>query len=226
MAQVAVIFDMDGVLVDSAAPHQESWRQLAARRSVSVDDATFKKTFGRTSRDIVKILFGEDLGDEQIAKLDEEKEAIYRDLVRGNVPAMQGTVAALKMLRSAQYGLAVATSGPKENVELVLSEAKLGDYFAAVVTGFDVKRGKPAPDCFLLAAERLGVDAHRCVVVEDAPVGVEAAIAAEMRVIGFAGTHHGGKLRDAGAHAVVKTMAEITPERVAKLINKPASAGR
>ena len=121
-------------------------------------------------------------------------------------------------LREAGFALTVATSGPRENVELVLREGELGTFFEAVVTGFDVKKGKPAPDCFLLAAERAGLKPEHCVVVEDAPVGIQAANAAGMPAIGFIGTHPAERLTDASAARVVERLAEITPGMVSDLL--------
>ena len=91
-------------------------------------------------------------------------------------------------------------------------------FFAAVVTGFDVKKGKPAPDCFLLAAERAGLRPRNCVVVEDAPVGIQAARAANMKPIGFVGTHPADRLAKAGAAETVERLAEITPRVVSDLL--------
>ncbi|MFQ5807604.1 MAG: HAD family hydrolase [Phycisphaerae bacterium] len=213
-----VIFDMDGVLVASGPAHAASWRALATKHGIEISDEQFKRSFGQTSRDIIRIIWGDGVSDEDVRRYDEEKEAIYRALVTGRVPLAEGAREMLKVLQQAGYVLAVATSGPRENVELVLRETDLGPLFAAVVTGFDVKRGKPAPDCFLLAAERAALQPESCVVVEDAPVGVEAALAAGMQPIGFAGTHPAEKLKRSGATVVVERLSSITPELVAKLL--------
>jgi beta-phosphoglucomutase len=216
-----VIFDMDGVLVASGPAHAASWRALAVQHGIQISDEEFSRTFGQTSRDIIRLIWGDDVSDEDIRRYDEEKESLYRELITGNIPLADGAHQALTALRRAGYTLAVATSGPPENVELVLREANLGPFWAAVVTGFDVQRGKPAPDCFVLAAERAGLQPADCVVVEDAPVGIEAALAAGMKTVGFAGTHPAKKLRRAGASVVVERLADITPEVVAGLLTEP-----
>jgi beta-phosphoglucomutase len=213
-----VIFDMDGVLVDSGPAHAASWRAVAEKHRIEISDEQFKRTFGRPSRDIIRIIWGEGVSDEDIRRYDEEKEASYRELVTGSVPLAAGAQEMLTALRQSGYVLAVATSGPRENVELVLRETGLGCFFVATVTGFDVKSGKPAPDCFLLAAHRAGLEPERCVVVEDAPVGIEAALAAGMKPIGFAGTHPARRLLETGAAKVVQRLAEITPNMVAELL--------
>ncbi len=212
-----VIFDMDGVLVDSGAAHHESWRILARRFGIEVSETRFKATFGQPSRDIVRLIWGE-VSDHDVRRHDAEKEAIYRDLVRGHVPLMPGARDLLARLRAAGLVLAVATSGPPENLELVLREGGLADYFAATVHAFDIQHGKPAPDCFLLAAERIGLPQASCIVVEDAPVGIRAGVAAGMKVIALAGTHPPELLVAAGAAQVVARLSAITPERVLELL--------
>ncbi len=218
-----VIFDMDGVLVDSGPAHAASWRTVARQHGIEISDEQFRRTFGRPSRDIIRIIWGEHVTDDDIRRYDEQKEAAYRDLIRGNVPLVPEAPAVLAALRDAGYALAVATSGPRANVELVLRETGLTPLFAAVVTGFDVHLGKPAPDCFLLAAERIGTPPARCVVVEDAPVGIEAGVAGGMKCIGLTGTHPAQPLRAAGAAVVVDRLDAVTPELVGDLLGSPGA---
>jgi len=207
-----VLFDMDGVLVDSGAAHLESWRVLARRHGRDISDAEFRAAFGCTSREIIRLLWGSELSDAEVQRRDSEKEIAYRDLIRTQVPLMPGCCETLAELQNHGLKLAVATSGPPENLELVLREADLTAYFTATVNGRDITRGKPAPDCFLLAARRLGLPPAACVVIEDAPVGVEAGRAAGMPVIALVGTYPPERLRAAGATCVVQSLREITPE--------------
>jgi beta-phosphoglucomutase len=216
--RTGVIFDMDGVLVASGPAHAASWRVLARRHGIELSDQRFRETFGRPSRDIVRMIWGEHVSDEQIRQIDDEKERIYRELITGIVPLTIGAREVLQALSRAGFVLAVATSGPPENLELVLRETGLDRYFAATAHGFDVHHGKPAPDCFLLAAERAGLAAGNCVVVEDAPVGIQAACAAGMPAIGLAGTHPRERLAAAGAAAVIDRLDELSPELVRTLI--------
>ncbi len=158
-----VIFDMDGVLVDSGPAHHQSWQALADKCGVEVSAERFHSTFGRLSRDIIRIIWGESLSDDAVRQLDDEKEAIYRDLIGSHVPLMPGCRRTLEVLRKAGFRLAVATSAPPENLDLVLSQGLIASCFDAEVHGFEIAEGKPAPDCFLLAAERLGVSPAECV---------------------------------------------------------------
>lgn len=213
-----VIFDMDGVLVDSGPAHHESWRQLARRHELDISDESFKQHFGRPSRDIISALFGDQLRGGEIRRLDEEKEQLYRTLIADRIPLMPGCRETLTALEKSGLRLAVATSGPPENVDLVLSEGLIANYFAATVNGFEIARGKPAPDCFLLAADRLSLKPAECVVIEDAPVGVQAGVAAGMKVIGLAGTHAAEPLTQAGAARVVTKLPEITANLIRQLL--------
>ncbi len=212
-----VIFDLDGVLIASGPAHQASWRLVARAHGRNVSPAEFAETFGRPSRDIIRLLFGEHVGAEEMRRIDDEKEHAYRDLVRGMVPLMIGARETLAALRAAGLILSIATSGPPENLDLVVDEARIREYFAALVHGFDIAAGKPAPDCFLLAAQRCALPPSRCVVVEDAPVGIEAARAAGMPAIALIGTHPADRLRAAGASIVIDRLAELTPELVLSL---------
>jgi beta-phosphoglucomutase len=212
-----VIFDMDGVIVDSARAHRESWQMLAREMGRSVSDEEFLSVFGRPSRDIIRILFGGDRSDEEIARMDDRKEALYRDGIRDAVPAMPGAVSLIEALLQAGLRLAVASSGPPENIDLVLDSLGIRGRFGAVVTGFDVRRGKPDPECFLLAAARLGVAPARSVVIEDAPAGIEAARRAGMKAVALVGSHPPEKLR--GADLIVSNLEELSFESVMRLID-------
>jgi beta-phosphoglucomutase family hydrolase len=214
----AVIFDMDGVLVDSGGPHLESWQLLAREHGLDVSPETFTRTFGMRSRDIIRTIWGENTTDDDIRRLVDRKEVLYRELITGRVPLCAGVRETLTALAAGGLVLAVGTSGPPENLELVLREAGLGAFFAATVSGTDVRHGKPAPDVFLLAAERLGVPPAQCVVVEDAPVGIAAARAAGMAVIAYAGTHPVATLVEAGAGRVVHALMEITAGLVGEMV--------
>lgn len=214
-SRYGVIFDMDGVLVDSYSAHLESWRRLAAELRQNLTDEQIGATFGRTSRDIIRMMFGvEDA--EAIHKLDARKEAIYRDLVRGQVPVMPGAAEFVRSCHSAGIRLAVGSSGPAENVRLVCDELGVSRLFDGVVTGDEISRGKPDPEVFLTAALRIGLEAQRCVVIEDAPVGVEAARRAGMKCVGLVGSYSRTSL--AAASMIIESFGELDVNCVARLL--------
>ena len=218
MNDYAVIFDMDGVLVDTYHAHYQSWLAMAEPQGLHFTEAEFAPTFGRTSREIIATFWGDErFDDRQIAELDERKEAAFRKIIETDFPAMPGAVELLHDLRAAGFALAVGSSGPPENVAMVLERLDARTLFDAVVTGGDVTRGKPDPEVFLLAAERLGVAPGRCAVVEDAPAGIEAAGAAGMTSIGLTST---GRTAEslAAADRIVGSLDELSAEVLRELI--------
>ncbi|MFZ5833121.1 MAG: HAD family hydrolase [Planctomycetota bacterium] len=218
MYDLAVIFDMDGVLIDTYRAHFKSWLMMAETRGLTFAEPEFAPTFGRTSREIIRMLWGDGrFSDEQMRQMDEEKEAAFRQLIAADFPGMPGVTELLRSLFDAHFKLGVGSSGPPENVCMVLERLRARPLFASVVTGRDVSRGKPDPEVFLIAAQRLGVPPMRCVVIEDAPVGVQAAKAAGMAAIGMAST---GRTREElrQADLVVDSPKELSPRRIAAVI--------
>lgn len=211
---------MDGVLVDTYHAHFHSWRELAEAEGIGFSEADFAATFGRTSREIIAQYWGlQDRDGVRIAELDHQKEASFRRIIVDDFPVMPGAVELLDELHAAGFRLALGSSAPPENVETIIARLGVGDLLEAIVTGADVTRGKPDPQVFLLAAERLGVTPARCAVVEDAPPGVQAAKAAGMAAIGMAST---GRTTEelAEADIVVRSLSELSPSGLHELIEK------
>jgi beta-phosphoglucomutase len=214
---------MDGVLVDSYQAHWESWRVMAAEMGQALSEAQFAQTFGRTSREIIAAHWGAGLlSPEQIARFDERKEHLYRELVEREFPAMDGAAELIRNLASAGFRLAIGSSGPPENVALVIERLGVEGVLQARVTGRDVSRGKPDPEVFLKAAARLGLAPAQCAVVEDAPVGITAANAAGMASIALLSTGH---TRESVEHArlVVTSLRDLSAEAIARLIEGGAA---
>jgi len=218
----AVIFDMDGVLVDSYRAHFESWETLAAEHGIAFPEDHFARTFGRTSRDIIRMTWGgRAIGDAEIQELDARKERLYRAIIARDFPAMDGATELVSALRTDGFRLAVGSSGPPENVDLVLEHLGGRRLFDAVITGMDVERGKPDPQVFLLAANRAGVEPRASVVVEDAPPGIEAASRAGMASVALLST---GRIREEFGSVrpdlIVQSLRELTPARLRMLIEQ------
>jgi beta-phosphoglucomutase len=216
MTQLAVIFDMDGVLVDSYHAHYKSWKAIYGELGIDYTEETFTSDFGRTSRDILRRTMGDDLSDERVRELDGRKEAIYRDLLRESFPAMDGAAELLEGLAAEGFRLAIGSSGPPENVALAVERLPGAKHFSTTVTGADVSRGKPDPQVFLIAAERLDVPPAACAVVEDAVHGITAAKRAGMTAIALTGTLERSEL--SAADAVVDGLRQLSPERIRALI--------
>ncbi|QDU95613.1 HAD family hydrolase [Lignipirellula cremea] len=213
----AVIFDVDGVLIDSYHAHFESWRIVAAEHGMVMTPEDFHATFGRTSRETVRAAWPErSFSDEQVRQLDEEKEAVYRKLLAENFPAMPGAVALIADLAATGVGLAVGSSGPPPNVRLTLDLLGCKEQFQVVVTGADVTRGKPDPEVFLTAAQRLGLSPADCLVIEDAAAGIKAAQSAGMKAVGLVSTGH-TRQELAAADLLVDQLADLTVARLQQL---------
>ena len=221
--EIGVIFDMDGVLVDTYRAHYQSWREMADAAGLSFAEELFAQSFGRTSREIIAQVWRDrQYSDAEIAALDDEKEVAFRRIIAREFPAMPGARELIQSLAAAGVRLAVGSSGPPENVALVLERLGCTAAFAAIVTGADVTRGKPDPEVFLKAAERLGLPPQRCAVVEDAAPGVAAARAAGAAAIGLVST--GRRRADlVAADLVVDALTELSPTSISRLIDARAS---
>ena len=216
MAKYGVIFDMDGVLVDSYRAHFDSWNRMARAHGLAITEQQFAASFGRTTREIIASLWSDSVSEEEIPLWDDEKEAAYRDILREAFPEMPGAAALVRALHAAGFALAIGSSGPPENVAVV--RECLPPLFDAAVTGVDVTHGKPHPEVFLTVAAKLQISPARCAVVEDAPAGVAAARSAGMAAVAITGTAPWDKLAKQ-AHLVVDALSEITPDRIATLID-------
>lgn len=207
----AVIFDMDGVLVDSYEAHYESWLRLAAERGFEFTRAQFLTTFGRVSREVVvECGLVDDPTPEAVADIDDAKELHFREILREDFRAMEGARELIDALAAAGHRIAVGSSGPPENVHLVIDLLGKRDQFKSVVTAADVTRGKPHPEVFLKAAAGLGVEPRNCVVIEDATAGIAAAHAAGMICIALVSAGHTDEELSA-ADRVVHSLRELSP---------------
>lgn len=180
----AVIFDIDGTIVDNMHLHAEAFGVFADRHGLpALTKEDRARLDGRRNSEIFPILFKREVGRDEWQAYEREKEGLYRELSKGRLLPMKGLHALLDRLVKERIPMALATSAPQPNVAHTLAELGLAEAFSIIVRGDEVARGKPAPDVFIEAARRLGVDAADCLVFEDAPMGIEAAHAAGMRVV-------------------------------------------
>ena len=180
----AIIFDMDGTMVDNMAIHNQTWLDYLTEVGAQPDPQTFNdRTAGKTTPEIIRLFLGQNLSEAEIRDHSAEKELRYRQGFRLGAKPIPGLKELLQAARSKGIMLGVATSAPPENVRVVLESLDLIDFFDAVVNGEEIKKGKPDPEIFLTAAERLQTPPARCLVFEDSRLGVEAALRAHMHVI-------------------------------------------
>jgi len=187
-----VLWDLDGTLIDSAGHHWIAWRDTLAAEGRSVQPSDFASSFGKRNDEILHDLFGQEIATEWIESVSEAKEQAYRRLLRERgLALLPGAQAWLERLRALGWRQALASSAPRPNIDAAFeSLAVLGQSLDLVVSADEVGRGKPDPAIFLEAARRLGLPAGRCIVVEDAPAGLEGARRAGMRSIGVLSEHH------------------------------------
>jgi len=201
-----VLWDMDGVLVDTGEAHFDSWRQVLAERGVPFSRADFERTFGMNNAGILELLIDEELVADEVQAISDRKEMLFRQLVKDKAKLLPGVLAWLARLESLGIRQAIASSAPQENIDVLVDELGLRGYFEAIVSGAAMP-GKPNPDVFLEAARRIGVPPAACVVVEDAIAGVQAARYAGMRCIAVTTTNRADKL--SAADIVVDSLDEL-----------------
>ena len=181
----AVLWDMDGTLVDSAEFHWQAWRESMSREGFSVTREQFLATFGQRNDSILRQWLGEKGTPELVQRIGDTKEATYREHVRKQgISPLPGALEWIHLLHGQGWLQAIASAAPRANVETILDVLHAREWFQAIVSADDVHRGKPDPEVFLIAASKLGVAPEHCIVVEDAQHGVEAARAAGMKSIG------------------------------------------
>lgn len=212
----AVIWDMDGVIADTGAAHFAAWRQVMAELGRPFDEADFRRIFGIVNPDAVRLLLGETVSSYEIGRISERKETLFREAVQVHVSLLPGVKTWLERLRQQGYRQAIASSAPRANIEVLLHVLNVGLYFQATVSADDVTKGKPDPAIFLKAAAALGVSPARCVVVEDAVAGVEAARRAGMICLAVATTQPAERLSD--ADLVVKRLTELADDAFERLL--------
>ncbi len=214
--ECAVLFDMDGVLVDTARPHYESWVRVARQRGAQITWDDYHQTFGRPNAEVIPELFGRDFTPEEISEIDREKEALFREFIREQIEPMPGVVRLIQELEEMGFRLAVGSSAPPENIELMLSAIGVLGYFRGVVCAEDVARGKPHPEVFLKAAGIVGADPHNCLVIEDVPAGIEAAHRAGMQCVAVTTTRSAHEL--AAAELVLPDLSGFHADQAARML--------
>jgi beta-phosphoglucomutase len=211
----AVLWDLDGTLVDSADLHWRAWRDVMAEEGLPITHDQFVHSFGKRNDLILSGWLGEDADPDRMRRLSEEKEARFRALVQAHgIEPLPGVRAWVARLHAEGWGQAIATSAPRANLETMVDALKLGHYFGASVAAEDVTHGKPDPEVFLVAAQRLGAEPRSSIVVEDAPTGIEAGRRAGMRTVGVGLLH-----ALPGADVYAGTLQELPADTFDRLLS-------
>jgi len=203
----AILWDMDGVIADTYSYHFAAWQETFAKRGIKFTKLDSTKLFGTRNDFIIGSIMGRDVSKRDAETIAQEKEEIFRRKATGNIKSFPGAIKLLNALKKGNFRLGLASSAPKENIDLVLNELNLKDIFNYVVFGQEVSESKPSPQIYLLAAEKLEVAPNDCMVIEDSPSGVKAAKTAGMKCLAITNTHSRQKLVE--ADKIVKTLENV-----------------
>ena len=215
VSHLGFIFDWDGVIIDSHAQHEESWQLLFKELDKPMPEGFFKKTFGMRNQQIIPMCFDFVKADDEtsIAEIGNRKEVLYREILRRDgIEPLPGVVALLQELKTLNVPAVVGSSTPRLNIETIMSMTGLAEYFQDIVSAEDVTMGKPDPQVFLKAAEKINRAPENCIVFEDAFVGIEAGKRAGMKVVAVATTHPIEKLHE--ADVAFENLDGVTVKRV------------
>ncbi|HPS41802.1 MAG TPA: beta-phosphoglucomutase family hydrolase [Anaerolineaceae bacterium] len=218
----AILWDMDGVLVDTFDGHFHAWKQTFDEMEHPFTLEDFRRTFGMNNCLIFRTLLGRELEEMEFQRLSDRKEELFRTSIRGTAQTLPSVRDWLERFKGWGIRQAVASSAPQANIDALLDELGIRGYFQAVVEGATL-RGKPDPAVFLLAAQLLGAKPSRCLVIEDSVAGVEAARRAGMCCVAVCTTNPPEKLT--AADLIVQDLSSLTQEQVLSLATPLASLG-
>ncbi len=204
----AVIWDMDGVIADTADYHYLAWKDAFAKKGIDYAREEFMRHFGQRNDTIIKDAIGDAVTPAELKTINEEKQADYRRRVAGHIRALPGAVALIRSLKDQGIKQAIASSSPPENIAIILRGLGIEDCFQAIAWGAEVPEGKPSPQIYLLAADRLGARPSNCIVFEDAIAGVDGAKRAGMKCAAVTNSHPETRLRK--ADLVVDTLEAVS----------------
>jgi len=190
MAEFALIFDLDGVIADTGNLHEKAWFSYCKKNNIHITSRLFRQQlFGRSNKEIFKILLNREIAEDELTVLMYEKETLYRNLAKDKLYPTPGLINFLTQAAKAGIAMCIASSAPLINVSFTLLETGTARYFTSFTSGEEVINSKPNPDIFLLAAKKIGYPANKCLVFEDSFAGIEAAEKAGMTLIMLATTH-------------------------------------
>lgn len=211
----AVLWDLDGVIADTGIYHCRAWQEVFSQMNIEFTEKHFIKHFGQRNDTIIKDTVNETISQEALEAIADKKERTYRHLVDDNIEALPGAIELLSSLWEHRIKSAIASSAPPENVKIILDGLSIEKYFDAIACGREVTEGKPSPQIFLLAAEKLKVEPAGCVVIEDAVAGVAGAKRAGMKCIAVVNNHPRDKLKE--ADLIVASLESVSFNNLIKL---------
>ncbi len=222
MNEVAVIFDLDGTLVDNNPYHLKAWQEFYKLRNRTLTEKEYKQNFnGKTNTDVLAYVFNQPLSPQQIEDYTNEKEALYRKIYKPFIKPVKGLLNFLQQLNTAGIPMAIATSGIKVNIDYLFELVPIEHFFKDVIYSKDVKKGKPDPEIYLLTAKRLNIHPSNCVAFEDSIAGIQSAKAAGMKVIAITTTHTPEELKI--PDKFIADYDQVSPAEILKILGKSIS---
>jgi len=215
---IGILWDLDGVLVDSGAAHYQAWSKTCARYSIPFSPEAFQRTFGMNNAGIVATLIGHVIASERVSEISLYKEELFRQTIHGHAQIFPGVRLWLDRFQGAKLPQAVASSAPSANIDVTVDELGVRSYFTAVVSGAEMP-GKPDPAVFLEAARRIGVPPEDCLVIEDSVAGVQAALRGGMKCLAVTTTNPRAVLKD--AHLILDSLELLSWEAVSGIFHNP-----
>lgn len=214
------IFDWDGVIVDSSDLHLKSWEALANELKLPLPNDHFEKGFGKRNETIIPQILGWSKDPAQINHWGKRKEEIYRELGnKDGIKLARGSKDFLTQIFSSTFRCSIGTSTERKNVELAIRQHDLSQYFLGAACSEDVSKGKPDPEVFLKAAKILSITPKNCVVFEDSPHGIEAAIRAGMKTVALTTTHPSTTFMHLNPDLLAASLADLSVDQVEKLFS-------
>jgi beta-phosphoglucomutase family hydrolase len=211
----AVLWDLDGVIADTGSYHYQAWQDVFQKRGVDFTEKDFMRHFGQRHDTIIRSALGANISPEEFDAITREKQASYRRRVTGNIKPLPGAVALIRSLKRHGLKMAIASSAPPENIEIIIRGLGIEDYFQAIARGTEVAEGKPSPQVFLLAAKKLNTEPGNCLVIEDAVAGVTAARQAGMKCVAVTNSHPRKSLKE--ADLIVDTLEAVSLSDLTRL---------
>ncbi|RLE47829.1 HAD family phosphatase [Candidatus Woesearchaeota archaeon] len=216
---IAVIFDMDGVLVNTIPFHKQAWKAFCKKYNFEYSEEELNRILpGKTTAHLLRLLFGKDLSEEEIKRLAQEKGEFYRGFSYKNLELIKGAVPFLEELTKNKIPIAIGTSGSPNNVSFIMNNTPLKNYFEVIVDSSQVTKSKPDPEVFLTAAKKIGAEPKDCIVFEDSLAGIEAAKRAGMKAIGLTTTHPREELNE--ADLVIDDFSEISLDLIKRFLKQ------
>ena len=214
---IGILWDLDGVLVDSEEAHYQAWSETCAQYGIPFSREAFRRSFGMNNAGIVARLTGQVVAASRVAEISNYKEELFRRIIRGNVKILPGVELWLSHFRTAGLPQAVASSAPLANIDAIVDELGMRAFFATLVSGADLP-GKPDPAVFLEASDRIGVPPKRCLVLEDSIAGVQAARRGGMKCLAVTTTNPRALLKD--AHLTLDSLEDLSWQAISSMLDE------